>query len=153
MRFLPKYYSLPSNIPSRELHRLPPWGGDDPEKCLTGRDFITVLPTDGSCRASLLKRRAMLDIYPRTVQVKELDHLRTSRRSAENPCNNSVMVQCKHLWHESRGDGLPTHPNSREILYSRPSDSKHLWLLTDYHPCHYSCELYVLRFPPCWGRD
>ena len=79
MRFLPKYYSLPSNIPSRELHRLPPWGGDDPEKCLTGRDFITVLPTDGSCRASLLKRRAMLDIYPRTVQVKELDHLRTSR--------------------------------------------------------------------------
>ena len=42
VRFLPKY-SLPSNIPSRDEHHLPPRNGDDAEKCNLSQFYV---PTD-----------------------------------------------------------------------------------------------------------
>jgi len=110
MRFLPKY-SFPSNIPSRDVHHLPPRGADDAEMCLSGQE---------SDRGSTHRRipsgvPAETSSHPRNVSTNDANEA-CKLQPAENPRDNSIMAQCKRLWLELRGDELQTQGRSRSEM-------------------------------------
>ncbi|KIM55380.1 hypothetical protein SCLCIDRAFT_134894 [Scleroderma citrinum Foug A] len=106
VRFLPKY-SLPSNIPSRDLHHLPPRDGDDAEKCLSGQE-----PYSSVHRRTMSGAPTETSSHARHLSANGTNEASCELRPAENPRNNSVMARCKRLWHELRGDELPTQARS-----------------------------------------
>ena len=106
VRFLPKY-SLPSNIPSRDLHHLPPRDGDDAEKCLSGQESYSSVH-----RRTVSGAPTETSSHARHLSANGTNEASCELRPAENPRNNSVMARCKRLWHELRGDELPTQARS-----------------------------------------
>ena len=76
-------------------------------------------------RSSTFQRTSTNNLGVLTETASRAQHLSTNGTSegsgsrscrylmpAESPRDNSVVVQCKHLWNEVRGDELPTQARS-----------------------------------------